>query len=1071
MLRTVRTLGPWLVALLLAVAAAASLATRLADRSAEVGERRRTTPDPQLVEALAQHPGPVFATLYLTRREAAPSALRALEPQLVSLCENLERATDGRFGFALVHPDASDDARAFATARGVGERRVRRIERDGWSEASVYSTLELSGADGRHALIEGLTTDDLDQLQRRMAAHLELLAEPARPAIALCAPEDGHAALARELARRGEVTRVTGLDDAAVATSDLVVWVAPTAERLAAGDAERAAALLERGASLVVAASQRVDRIALSEDDPGAPPLVVSTRADADLAPVWRALALEPLDADLLDETCVELGAPTDPDAAGAGEPTLRVPFVLRAIAPNQDFRRFAGQPNATLLFGSPQALALDETGLSERGWRAHVLATSSAKSYAPADDQDLATGVPVSELSRANGRALPKLPLLVELEPQDALTGHAVVAASARFVHDEFLVGDDAQPQRRALDLIVRALTADERLVAARGEYAGPPTFTAPTRTTEFGWRTAALLGVPALLVLVAFARRRALGAAGRTRSDTRPRGVALAAGSALAALLVLGPVARGVLAGAPPLPPALLERATACVDARGELRIELVAPATHRMPAEIRAAVRDAASRLRSLGARVDGASFARVDANALAPDHPGLALPLRTLTSSEGEVERARRVRTGLVVRAGDAEPIAIELEDARAFERLDFRLGHALWRATTGERARVGFAASTPRLSSAEAHMEFQRLQLFAPSGSDVFSAAREQLVRDGFEVLFVDQDAPATDAGFDALVWLQPRRDTSAMLGVLARHLADGGGALVAGQAHEVVARQLEGRDLETVYWPRPTNADLDQLWFEDIGARVPTELVFDELVFVDRAEVRSESDARGRVLSTQDRALAFQVRASSAAFAGDSPLAGARDLPWFGGNPIAFDRARLAERGLTARALATTGPEAWRYAWDGGYLDDAVLAGSGDAIERDGALPLVAEVTGRFPLADAAGRATDAVGAADGRLILAGSSALFANGRLGDARFGTRAALTSTVASLALPDDLAALARPRARANGLGAVDDDARVAWRTIGLAFAPLFALLLGLARFAALRIGRNGRVGGAA
>ena len=66
---------------------------------------------------------------------------------------------------------------------------------------------------------------------------------------------------------------------------------------------------------------------------------------------------------------------------------------------------------------------------------------------------------------------------------------------------------------------------------------------------------------------------------------------------------------------------------------------------------------------------------------------------------------------------------------------------------------------------------------------------------------------------------------------------------------------------------------------------------------------------------------------------------------------------------------------------------------------------------------------------------------------------------------TTLVASLALPPDVAALARPRDVAAGLGAVGDEDRALWRTVGLAFAPLLALLLGLARLASTRARRAG------
>jgi hypothetical protein len=465
------------------------------------------------------------------------------------------------------------------------------------------------------------------------------------------------------------------------------------------------------------------------------------------------------------------------------------------------------------------------------------------------------------------------------------------------------------------------------------------------------------------------------------------------------------------------------------------------------------------------------VPGLAFAAIDPDALdANERARLPLPERTVVREVDGVRRARRLRLGLVVTVGERTE-AIEFEDARAFELLDFRLAHALWRATTGERSTVAVASTTPRLSSAEAHLEFQQLQLFAPTGSDVFSAARERLVRDGFDVLHLDADAPSLPEDTDALVWLQPRRSIVAVLDVLAAHLHAGGGAFVAGQAHELVARQLEGRDLEVVHWPRPTNDDLDDLWFADVGATVSNDLVFDALVFEDRADVRTESDARGRTTAEQDSALPFQVRASAAAYAPDSLLDGLRDLPWYGGGALALDLERLTERGLRARVLASTSTAAWTYDWQGGYLGEDVLAGRGDDVRKDGARALVAEISGPFPTADETGHAPAADGTPstaahepDGRLVLAGSSALFANGNLFDERFGSREFLTAVVADLALPSELATLARGSERHASIGLVEADARLRWRGVALAAAPLLALLLGLVR--RLATARSGR-----
>lgn len=1055
----------WFVTLVLCLVAVAQVTLRVGERtgSIEIGRALRLAPDPALVAAIDAHSSPVLATLYVSEREALPTALRGLESELTELFGRLEDATEGRFGWTLVHPGADQDARTFATARGVAERRVRLVRRDGWSETSVFATVELTGANGRTVLLEGLVPDDLDQLQRRIEAHLELFERPTRPRIALCAPESGYGLVRAQLSQLGDLVEFSAFEASAtadaLATADLFVWLEPDATQLAAGALERVESLLARGASVIVTAGAREERFETGAGAPDTTPSVVTSRRPVDLAPLWSAFALEEIDALLFDELSVEVLVP-DRDVP------LRVPFAVRSIAPNQDFRRYAGQPNATLVLASPAALALDEARLTELGWRAHVLATSSDRSFAPGPDQDLASGVSADDLTRANGLALPKLPLLVELEPDDTARGRAVVCAAPRFLHDEFMAGEGGT-QARALRLVVDGLTATDRLVAARGRFTAPPRFESPTRSVELGWRALAL-GLPAaLLVAVALLRRRTAGVRpaaarglGRSRA-ARPFGRAAAVLAAV--LLVLGPLVSLLLGGAAVLPTQLVAIARDAAANGRDVRIEFVLPAAHRLPADLRAATRAALAHVNELESAVPGLEFDRIDPDTLEPtERARLPLPERTVVREVDGVRTARRLRLGLIVTVGDRTE-AIEFEDARAFEVLDFRLAHALWRATTGERSTVAVASTTPRLSSAEAHLEFQQLQLFAPTGSDVFSAARERLARDGFDVAHLDADAPRLPLDTDALVWLQPRRSIVAVLDVLANHVHGGGSAFVAGQAHELVARQLEGRDLELVHWPRPTNDDLDALWFADIGASVASDLVFDALVFDDRADVRTESDARGRSTAQQDSALPFQVRVSAASHAPGSMLDGLRDLPWYGGGALVLDEAQLTERGLRARVLVTTSTAAWTYNWQGGYLTPDVLEGRGDGVLRDGARALVAEITGTFPAVDEEGHALagDAPTAPatapvrEGRLVLASSSALFANGRLFDERFGTRELLTSIVADLALPRDLATLARGSERHASIGLVEPDARLRWRGLALVAAPLLALLLGLAR----------------
>jgi hypothetical protein len=248
-----------------------------------------------------------------------------------------------------------------------------------------------------------------------------------------------------------------------------------------------------------------------------------------------------------------------------------------------------------------------------------------------------------------------------------------------------------------------------------------------------------------------------------------------------------------------------------------------------------------------------------------------------------------------------------------------------------------------------------------------------------------------------------------------------------------------------------VHWPRPTVADLDELWLAELGAPIANAILFDRVVFDD------ESDTTDRGTDTRRSrrgagAPSFQVRAG--------------DFAWHGGSYVALDAAALARNGLAARVLLAASPRAWSFAWDGGNLPADVLAGPTELAPARAEAPLVVEVTGAFPSIDENGLvafpSNDENGAVraspsekEGRLVLAASSQFLANGNLHDARFGAPEFLVETVAGLALPSEIAALAAHGSRPPRLEDVDEDVRLAWRAFVTSAAPVAALVLWLLR----------------
>src|SRR5690606_15245839 len=103
---------------------------------------------------------------------------------------------------------------------------------------------------------------------------------------------------------------------------------------------------------------------------------------------------------------------------------TLLGAHRVRCIAPNQDFRLLAGQPNGNLLFAAPGAFRPDAARLADLGSRATVLATTS--------ELALRTEAPHAtlswrELGDLGGEPVGELGLAAFVEPAEPWSGPAL--------------------------------------------------------------------------------------------------------------------------------------------------------------------------------------------------------------------------------------------------------------------------------------------------------------------------------------------------------------------------------------------------------------------------------------------------------------------------------------------------------------------------------------------------------------------------------------------------------------------------------------------------------------------
>jgi hypothetical protein len=1069
------------IGLLLALTAASAVMAARVSRALpaanlELGRARLTTPAPELAARLGGLQDTLFLTLYVSGRDALPSSMRRLERDLTTLLQTLARVSDGRLDFQVVDPAESEDLLRYATQRKVAPQRVRSIERDGYSERTVYCTLSIELGAHEPVLVEGLRPEHLPRLQALLLAHLDQLERPRRPVLALAAPA-GHELLAADLAARGELLRVD-LDagEPLPAAADVLFWMEPRG--VDAARVREVELFLASGRSLVVAGSRQ----ALSVGPPGAdgsrPFALLPTRGT--LAPLLSGFGL----AEIPGLPCDRFGAP--PPGVEGAEPLA---CVLRCIAPNQDFRTLLGQPNGDLHFGAPTSWRLDGELLQARGLAAEVLASSSDDTWVvPRVDGSLSA----ADLAHERGEPAPKLPLLVALRASDAWHGLLIAGAAATPWVDAVYAAEGTA-HRALTGVLLDSLASDERLVQARLGLGGPEPLPELSAGRRAAWRAATVLSFAALLALAALLRRLSARRAARrdgggtlraaaaqtaavARGGSRvpAAGVALRLACVLAVVALLGGVlrTRGALIdlteeGLNQLAPRTRSLAAEAVGPAG-LRATLYSSPRTRLPPGLRTGLARLHDQLAAL--EREGAEIALelvhpedLDERALAGLEAEGVVPVQVSSRAE-EVTTVRSVWAALrLERADGTRRTVLRFPDSAAFESLEFRLAFALWRLQTGREPHVGFASDAPRLSAAEARQQYQKEGLFAPAGTDVYALARERLVAADFRVTHVNPRDPEVPGDIDALVWLQPRRPAQRMLSIFVDYLRAGGAGLLAMQHFAMQSRQSSQGDFEVVYWPQPQVPDVDTLYLAELGIEPVREAFFDESMASVPMATQVFREGRRELVET-DAALPFLVRAVAARFAPDSSITrslGDQAFPyatWF-----RVDEEQLQRQGLQARSLIRSSPRTWRFPWSGGFLPAELLRGpprDADGSPRWlGEVPLMLDVAGRFPPApamagDEASPPRSTGPAFQGRLLLVACSEAFKNPRLLDPDYRADHLLLNAVADLTLVPELAAVAGKRPVARGFPAPGAHGKLAWRAAVLGAHPALMLLIGVA-----------------
>jgi len=1072
-----------IAALTLAAGALASDVARRLEQGGrlrlELGRHRPTALAPATVRRMEALTEPVRIVHYVSPPSEMPAEMRRLGTDVADLMQALERRFPGKIDFQSVEMGERPGLEGFAARRRVAPFRLRTVTRDAWSERTVWSTLVISWGARPEARIRGLRPEQLPELQALLVAWLDELEAPRLPHIALAAPA-GFDELVDELAQRGEVEPIDLDGGASVPEVDLLCWMRP--RRVDADQLRGLERLLARGGSVLIAGGL----LDASEDATGKS--VTFTPRATVAGEIASHFGLR-----------MESGLLCDPEGEEVeidGVP-VRFPHWVRSIAPDQDFHRFASQPNGTLIFRAASPLVPEPARLADLGRRAEVLATTTDRSWLqPVPDAPSAPDA----LVPAAGESVPKQALLVDLVPDDPRAGELFFAGSDSPFADGFLTREHAA-HRRLVQVLVEHTTSAERRVLLDVPPLEPELVAAATSRERVLWR-GFVLGLPLAAFLGALlARARAPsagGAAKRARRSARPFAaaaavlvLALAATSALERLdLGLDATADGSNALAP-----LTRTIAARAGAAGPTTAELFVSDRALLPPRLRAALEELPEALDALeraGARLERSRIAPED---LGEDdgaelaRQGIA-PFQAAAADE-EVTRVSRFFASLRL-TRDGRTSVLSFPDERALERLEFRLVLALLELEGRPPPRVAFASDVPRLSAAEAYEQYQQKSLFAPRGTDVYALARESLAANGLAVTHVNPRAPELPEAYDVLVWVQPRRSIEAMLAKTVRALHGGKSVLLAAQHFQVLPQQFRGGDFEPRYWPRPETPDVDLLYFPELSIELVREVLFDELATAGEAEAQLTGRQGARDFERQASALPFQIRVPSASANPASPVTrrlGDQSFPF--ANRLRWDEARLAERGITATTLLSTSGRTWSFAWKGGWIPEPLLEGPAELEGSSGASfigpqPLAVLFEGTFPRPtkamtldalraesaetpqspDAVQDAASAPAApeppleapwpepAPGKLLYLGCSQFLTNQRLLDPEFRGDQLLWNAVTSLAFEPDMAELAARERAPRGFGYVEPSARLALRAAAIGGGPAALIVLAAA-----------------
>ena len=1002
--------------------------------------------------------GRLSITYLVSSRDDMPSHFKGVEGQVLRLLAALRELSPERIDYRLIDPQVSGAAgAAYAARKKVSPVSVRKVHLDELAEKKIWSSLVLAYQGHPEILIQGIETAHLPHLERLIVQHLRSLGEPPQASFALAAPP-GYERFPQILSQQGPVVNVD-LDTPAPHLphdTDIFFWLEP--RLVTDAHIRQLRSYVASGRTVVLAGSAySIDYLPAEADGD-------SVRYRVRLSsPAWqtllRAFGLRPLPDLLMDRNASAVPVPL----AGGQMAEVDAPFHLRNLPAFRDFHNLRTPARGGISFVAASALEIDPSRVAAAGFRAHVLATTTEHAWVSAlPSEPFTNGDVVS-----GDITVPKQNLMVMLSTDDMWSGQVLVLASASPFRNG-IISRSGYGHTVVIKDLVRSFADPQRLVLSRVERPRPQSLPPLSGAERIFWRGVSVFLVPVLLV-----RRYWRGRGAR---DLR---VLLALAGRGAAKPLIGLLLLVLLLGAG------LTRLTVGVDAtadqlntpapetlellgrnRGQLQAELIISQRAAMPVPLKGIER----RMKSLFADADLALAVRRPASLSRAE----IAALQALGAAPFEAKRVQRdtlvsiqVWSAMRLTKGGRTAVIPRL-DAATSEHVGFLLAAALDRLDGGRSPLISVVSDLPRLSPAEALEDYQKKGLSAPRGVDVYSRLKVLLRDYGYRLHHVNARYPSIDPDSDAVLWLQPRRDSRDVIELFSDYLSRGGSAVVAMQHFNIQQRQYRGTGFETVYWPQPQFQDFDR-YLRLLGVEQVREVLMDRTRHHLQLDTQVNRTAV-REYDPQEVALPFLIRSVGAHYAPDSPLTeNLGDLLFIWGNRFALDESLLNETGLRPHVVISTSDQAWSFAWKGGWLPPEVLT-PGDLLP--GRQPLAVWLEGTFPPAavvdDEEGRTQvvleqRASDAEEGRLLLLGCSEMFKSHRLHAPGFQHSQLLLNSIALLAHGRDMARLQARHRPPRGFAFRDAASKALWRLFVVGAGPLAIAGLGLVRYQGRRARR--------